>query len=457
MRRPLLLLILLGLGVGGALLATLEGDPPSGSENPRTSGGEERPAGTNTRPMASNGDRTMLPDERPPSEGGGKQAAARLAVPVDMTFQVLEEVSRRPVKNVAYSLAGNGDVVAQADPASNPCRILILETGPYSITFRHASFADQPPYEFQVTADSKPHTVQIFMKRTLGEVSIQVRDRATNAPVKEFEFRVFRKSDGGRLASGATVGSRAQAPVPLDTDVLIQVEAAGYEPSDKQAVKTTAFRPASELTIFLLRHMQFTGIELRVFDATLSPATTVRVVAELRKPNGSFERVWNRKADRANGIYRLPDLRAGTYQLTVRAVSSGDRLDMHVPFVKEVKFTGAEHYVLPVQLKAGARIRLEVQDQQGKTVGRGVKVSLYTAAGDEVRTLWENIDKAGKPLPFAAIGANGLAEDGPAMLWDPVPAGQYRLKVQRGRGEVRTVPITLETGAIKSIRVKLGG
>jgi hypothetical protein len=324
------------------------------------------------------------------------------------------------------------------------------------MTFRHQNFADQAPYEFQVTADTRPHTVQIHMRRTRGDVRIEVRDRATNTSLEGFEFRMFRKSDGDRLKSGATAGSRIHAAPPLDTDVLIQVEALGYEPSDKQQVKTTAMLPRRELTFFLLRHMHFTGIELQVFDSTLRPAQKVRVTAELEKPGGSRERVWNRQASQASGVYRLPDLRAGTYQLTVRTVSSDDHLDMHVPFQKQVVFTGAERYVLPVQLVAGARIRLEVQDQHGKLLGRGVKVSLYTAAGKEVRTLWENIDAAGKPLPFAAIGANGLVEDGAARLWDPVPPGQYRLKVQRGSGDVHTVPVTLKAGATKAVRVKLG-
>ena len=51
---------------------------------------------------------------------------------------------------------------------------------------------------------------------------------------------------------------------------------------------------------------------------------------------------------------------------------------------------------------------------------------------------------AGKPMPFAPIGAN-----------DPVPPGQYRLKIQRGKSGVNTGPLTLKAGQTRELRAIL--
>lgn len=287
---------------------------------------------------------------------------------------------------------------------------------------------------------------------------MEVRDRATNDLMRGFKVRVSHRKDNSKHATtwaGPIGDDYYHAFVHLDANAIIQVEAPGYTPSEEQAVRVTAAEPQKALTFFLQRGMRFTGIELRVFDSTLHPAKRVRVVAEIKQPNNTYREVWDRQTGSDKGIYRLPDIKPGTYRLTVRAVPPEGRLDMHVPFVKEIEFTGGEKYELQVQLVAGARILLKVTDQEGKLLGQGVRIRLSTAAGEPVRTLWEHIDDNGKPVPFEPIGANGLVQDGRARLWDPVPPGQYRLQVQRGSTDGPVVPITLEAGATKTVSVKL--
>jgi hypothetical protein len=418
MPRPLLLLILLGLLAGGVALVMLAGDPPVGNGDPAARGSEE------TRPVV-------------------------------MTFILMEKQSRRPIAEASYKLQGPG-LRQEADRVATPVTVAIQKPGNYTIQFQKRSFFGRS-VGFAITRHSKRKHIDVLMTRDQGEVRVEVRDRATNTLVRGFKVRVIYRS--GEHWKGLWIGpvqeTHYDAQVHLDTDARIQVEAKGYAPSEEKSVKVTAFAPEQKLTFHVQRVMPFTGIELRVAAATLHPAKQVRVVAELKKHNDTYQEVWNRTASRDDGIYRLPDLKPGTYRLTVRALPAEDTLDTHVPFVKEIEFTGGERYELPVQLEAGARILLKVVDRQGKLVGQGVKVSLLTAAGKQVRTLWEHVDAAGKPLPFVAIGANGLVQDGAARLRDPVPVGHYRLKVQRGSADVRTVPVTLRAGATKKLRVNL--
>ncbi len=453
MRRPLLLLILLGLAAGGVLLVMLGSDPPDGDGDPAPSGQRQDRPETDVAPMSSD-DRTAIRDQTPaPAVPSGQLPAA-----VTMTFELRERINRNAISQVNYKLLGPKGLRREADGAKTPVTVAIWKQGSYVVVFQKPGFFPRE-VEFAVTGDSKDRHFNLAMRRAQGRVRVEVRDRATLNPMEGFKVRVTYRNDGsGKHAStwaGPIADTYYDAFLRLDANSFIQVEAPGYTPSEEKPVRVTAVEPEAKLTFFLQRAMPFTGIELRIFDATLHPAKRVRVVAEIKRPDGSYQEAWNRQASRDNGIYRLPNIKPGTYRLTVRSVPPEGGLDMHVPFVKEIEFTGGEQYQLRVQLQAGARILLKVTDQEGKLLGQDVRVSLATAAGEPVRTLWEHIDDDGKPLLFTAIGANGLVQDGRARLWDPVPPGQYRLRVQRGSADGRTVPITLEAGATRAVRVKL--
>jgi len=453
MRRPLLLLILLGLAAGGVVLVMLGSDPPHGNSDPAPAGRRQGRQETDVAPMSAD-DRVAIGGHTPPPA----VSAGQLPAPLTMTFEVREQINREFISQLNYKLLGPKDFRAEADVVNAPVAVAIGRQGKYRVVFQKPGFFPRE-VKFTVTRDSKDRHFDVAMRRAQGRVRVEVRDRATNNLLQGFKVRVTNRNDkDGKHAStwaGPIQDNYYHAFLPLDAATVIQVEAPGYTPSEEKPVRVTAVEPQAELSFFLVRAMAFTGIELRVFDATLHPAKSVRVVAEVKRPDGAYQETWNRQTGSDSGIYRLPDIKPGTYRLTVRAVPPEGGLDMHVPFVKEIEFTGGEQYQLAVQLKAGARILLKVTDQEGKILGQGVRVKLSTATGEPVRTLWEHIDDEGKPLPFAAIGANGLVQDGRARLWDPVPPGQYRLQVQRGSTDGPTVPMTLKAGATKSVRVKL--
>lgn len=374
--------------------------------------------------------------------------------PVGFTFQLREQVNRQAISRVNYKLRGPGGLQTEADGAEVPVTLSVQRPGKYVVLFQKPGFFPKDVV-FHVASNTRDQLFDVDLRRAGGGVRVEVRDRASNQPMTGFKVRVVYRGKQATKWVGPIQETHYDALLDLESEAVLQVEAPGYTPSEEKVVKVSALEPETEVVFFLDRAMAFTGIELRVFEASLRPAKSVRVVAEIKQPDNTWREMWNRRASRENGVYQLPDLKAGIYRLTLRAVPPEGQLDMHVPFVKEVEFTGGEKYEVFVQLVAGARLLLKVTDAEGKVLGQDVSVRLTTAAGEVVRSLWEHIDDQAKPLPFVALGANGLVQDGRARLFDPVPPGQYRLQVQRGGRESQAVPLTLEAGATRTVRVKL--
>ena len=185
MRRPLLLLILLGLAAGGVVLVMLGSDPPHGNGDPASTGRQQDRQETDVAPMSSD-DRTSIREQVLKPAG----PVDRLPAPVTMTFELSERVNRHSISQVNYKLRGPKGLRREADNEKAPVAVAVQELGKYVVLFEKPGFFPKD-VRFTVAENSRDRHVDVWMRRHLGRARVEVRDRTTRNLMSGFKVRVM--------------------------------------------------------------------------------------------------------------------------------------------------------------------------------------------------------------------------------------------------------------------------
>ncbi|MHC5063638.1 MAG: hypothetical protein ACYTG5_06655 [Planctomycetota bacterium] len=265
-----------------------------------------------------------------------------------------------------------------------------------------------------------------------GRLRLEVSDRLSGDPV--YAFNLVMIAPGQDRVDRLVEGSSLEIDVPLDLPFSINIEATGFEPRLLEGVEIDAKESALSLPIQLERILEGTGVSLEVRDHLFLPVSRIRLSLssrDLQSREEDYALLWQREAESEVGVFPLPELAAAHYLFAIQALDEQGELAPFMLVEHKLSYYGAETVPIPIQLRHGALLSLEVRDQSGQRLGSDVVMRLENAEGEHIETRWlatedESTLEALDMLPSAQT----------CRLGQVLAPGRYLLRLQSPLGNL---------------------
>lgn len=279
-----------------------------------------------------------------------------------------------------------------------------------------------------------------------GLLHVRILDRAAAAPVAAFRYVLH--VPGRARAERAVAGHEVELRLPFDVDARLRIEADGFAPQEV-TVQVPAAEPERAVRLELERALALAGVELRVQTADFAPVAWLSVRARrLVREDVAGVELWHRRASNPDGVYDLPLLEAGTYELELQALTEEGATAPLLPHVERVVFAGAESIARLVQLEPGALLELELRDARGALIGEDVAVALELPGLGDPGIPWQSMLE-GEPV----VRRGGLPANARAVSARALPAGVGTLRLRWRDGPVHERQVVLRAG--ETVRVEM--
>lgn len=298
---------------------------------------------------------------------------------------------------------------------------------------RPAAVAPEPPVR-----DSQPADV------VQPNLHIDVREQRTGQHVAGFQWRWLATMGS---VKGEEQGGRAALSLAPGCEGELLVESAGLEPVTRRFATPPAGANPLLVDLVLAPLVARAQTALVVRDADSSPVANIRVT--LLRENRTAQ-VWSRRANAADGFYRLPPIEPGSYWLRVSAIDAEGRPLPLVPVERQVNVTGVTSIEEDLRLAHGCLLSLDVLDAAGNPFDpkRSGRIELqFLDNGGAVR----RVDWLGGTGTETVVAADQLPVQGTIRSAEAVPIGNCTIVV-RGPGDAESrFPLVLGQGAHQEV------
>lgn len=286
-------------------------------------------------------------------------------------------------------------------------------------------------------------------------IVVRALDEVSQQPLAKFSLVL--SGPTGRQVLSATDGT-IEFTTQHNQLIEMLVEADGYEPHQASFAQAATTIESLPLTVNLRRAAgPAAGITLHVRDTTQEVVGNV-VVQVFRQPaeagDGSWRLsppMWSRHARRADGIYTLPSLGAGSFLVRVLAADALGTVQPTLPYEGTFELTGSNGFVEHVTLEAGCVPEFECVDRYGQPLPApepATRVILRSPGGPDVARGWlarsdDRLVRAIDQLPATGI------------VWPEVPvaAGTWEVLLTRDDRAPHRELVTLPAGERPRLRL----
>ncbi|MFO1077726.1 MAG: hypothetical protein U1E73_08365 [Planctomycetota bacterium] len=294
---------------------------------------------------------------------------------------------------------------------------------------------------------------------TQPNLALHVRSAGDQRDVASFQVTA-RTATSTVRARGEAGHAALAAPPGVELDVLVEAE--GFQPWRGPMQGAAAATPPPTTEVFLTPAAVAAGIELHVHTLEGEPVPRLRVEAFAlaagadRGPWQHARPLWSRIADRADGVYALPELAPGSYGIRAMGVDAKGDLLPRLPFLRTYELTGSNGFVEDVPLEPGCAFGIELVDAAGNAVAPPPEevfaLELRQPPGAAVAHRWVQTVSGQR-----SVGVDLVSAAGPAWLEQAIAPGVYELTV-RERDTVRVqMQIVLRGGERQLERVPVPG
>ncbi len=334
---------------------------------------------------------------------------------------VLESSDEAPGREWLLWLDGRPEAMHpdSATDGDGQFRIGGLRPGPYELRFAMANRSEirvllDAAQDFRRTVEAPAEGIEVAVP--IARLVIEVA--GPGGPLREADVHLSSKRAG--LGTQADERGRLDFLVRPDSPYLLKVEAEGHEPQSREVLSPPAGGERTErveLTA-IQRGRATLALRLRGPAGERIERASVRLVPRFQ---GGQERGWHPDSADADGAFRLAELDAGLWDLSVRPggdVAGGYWCEATTS--ADLSAGGEREVVL--DCRRGGRLRIAARDPEGRLLR--ARAVLRDAAGVDLRPFFLSRTPRG-----ILAGSDWLHNSTPSEVDPPLPPGRYRLEL----------------------------